>query len=298
MAAIHDPSNTEQILFKNDANNSSALEDVRAQNTRLEEVAHLQQNALSEAAAKLQNQIKARENAETKNNELEQEMQILNQAIEQKNSELKQENERLIQALERRNGESEKAKADISALRDSFIQAIARKDDEIRDMQNAIRSIGSEKEVLEEENQDYESKIRTLTNSYNEQDAALTRVRQEVKTMSLKLPGDQLHNCLPLNYHNAIIMIINSQTTMALDHGKGKIKLFDIQLSFDNNLRIADNGTRACLWPFNPENENQMFRLIKTGRLTDPSSPWVIERKTNYSKYTPIEGLADRQLTH
>uniref|UniRef100_A0A8H7TLX2 Uncharacterized protein n=1 Tax=Bionectria ochroleuca TaxID=29856 RepID=A0A8H7TLX2_BIOOC len=48
--------NTAPIVFKNDDNNVSALENARQQKKRIEEAAHLQKQQLEEAAEKLQNQ--------------------------------------------------------------------------------------------------------------------------------------------------------------------------------------------------------------------------------------------------
>ncbi|VUC29194.1 unnamed protein product [Clonostachys rosea] len=72
-------SNTTPIVFKNDDNNVSALENARVQKRRMEEAARLQQQQLEEAGAKLQKQVEDTEEVIKERDQLRSESERLAQ---------------------------------------------------------------------------------------------------------------------------------------------------------------------------------------------------------------------------
>ncbi|KAM5344893.1 hypothetical protein ACJ41O_010755 [Fusarium nematophilum] len=230
------PDDPAPTVFRNDANNITALQRARLQQKLAEEAARRHKEQLDAAAKSLAGEVKDREKVQKERDALRGDYNALNQTIQA------------------RDGELVGAKKEIETLReDKRLSEISkcRKEAELASANSAKQQADNlraqrEKE-LEAANNDktmLQNQVNLLSNRVNKMEHALPNLSRQ-------------DNCLPFQYHNSTVMIVNFACMVALDSGKA------------NGLA---HGWEYFLW-----SENQTFTLTKYG--TGPNDYWIIARK-------------------
>jgi hypothetical protein len=75
---------------------------------------------------------------------------------------------------------------------------------------------------------DEKEQVRDLYNKLND----------ETNKLRKQLPFSDQQNCLPAQYHNSIVLIMNVRSTLAIDLGKGKIPRLLCTFSQRNEIKI------------------------------------------------------------
>ena len=189
---------TDPTLFKNDSNNVSALQIARQQKKLMEGQARLQRQQLDEAAKKLQSESESRE-------KVEQECQKLEGLVRA----FRHEKEILDDKLTTVSSDKEKVQQERDKLSEEVETLRKEKKDELA--------------TADTKRQGLESKLTTALSDATQQRRDIETLKSSITTMEKKLPGSREENCLPFQYHNATVMIINLKSHMPMDSGKGKL---------------------------------------------------------------------------
>ncbi|KAI9653012.1 MAG: hypothetical protein M1829_001352 [Trizodia sp. TS-e1964] len=272
LATPHHASNrtpaVDPSLFRNDANNVAALQTVRLQKKLLEEAARLQQEQLNEAAGNLKIQIEDKEKIQQERDELRRSKESLSQTVELMNTELEASRNK-IERLTAANQETQNQRDNLKKQKqielktlekqkeDELVTLKKQKDDELETLKEQKQSDLS---AWESERGGLKGQLSSVLSSNAERVTEIDRLNKIISVLAKSAPNSRQDNCLPFQYHNSTVMIINIRSQMALDFGK-------------------DGGTKAYAWEFIWENPYQIFKLSNTSDNPDPDRPWVISRK-------------------
>jgi len=227
---------TEPKPFKNDVNNVAALQSARLQKRRMEEAALLQQKLLNETAEKLSNQVVDTGIVKQELEDVRKLKDILTQTVDHMSVELNKSKDDLARAMTAnqethdqmeewkrlKNGELTSKNMEMEGLRRLKDGELASKNKELenKNIELEKKNIELEKKNVELENKNRElNKVKDekkqVRDLYYELDNEATRLRRQV-------PFKDQRNCLPAQYHNSTVLIINVRSTLAIDLGKGK----------------------------------------------------------------------------
>ncbi|KAJ4253322.1 hypothetical protein NW762_010477 [Fusarium torreyae] len=256
---------TDSSIFRNDSNNVAALQTARIQKKLMEEAARLQQQKLDEAN-------NGKTQVETERDALSREKQSLTKTLEETKGEV----ERLKLSQENLARQKEDELGALKSLKQAEIETVRKeKQDELealgrakqgeieavrREKQNEYDALKTQKEgELATEKQNLGAQLNSMTALEAQRRGEINGLNQTINALKLKLPNDRQDNCLPFQYHNATVMILQLESGMALDCAK-------------------DSGHRGQTFTADMYDNSQLFRLTKNGSQPDQNEPWAITR--------------------
>ena len=200
-------------LFRNDLNNVAALQNARFQKKLMEEAARLQKQQLEKVEEDKEKVVQERD-------ALRAEKEQLNQTVQQKDSSLA--------VLQTAKEEVEKQMEVLKSQKEEEIQALTRQKE--NEGANLRRQMDDQAEALRKnraaEITVWEAEKRTLqdqVNSISAKDTEIQSLKQSKGELEKLYAFGGKENCLPPEYHNAEVMIVNVRSQRTLDAGKGEI---------------------------------------------------------------------------
>lgn len=181
-------------LFRNDANNVTAIQDARLQKTAVEAAARVQQEKLTEVANRLDREIEDRQKEQKELDILRQELDALNKTVQSKDN-----------VLAQAKGEIEMLKRDKQqqeSLQTKMESELAAAIDKRQQVEDELHIVDKDKAALK-------NQVELLSAQVNRLDRPPSSSR--------------LDNCLPFQYHNSTVRIVNLESQRAIDSGKGKL---------------------------------------------------------------------------
>ncbi|KAF5672033.1 hypothetical protein FHETE_3905 [Fusarium heterosporum] len=230
-------------IFKNDANSVSELQRARLQKKLAEDAARLQQEKLDAANQDIKS---IRDERDT----LRENVKNMEKSFDDKNREFKI----LSDNISRLDAEKRQKETELAT-------AVSQKE--------SAESFNRQKEAelwaANNEKSNYYQQVSSLTSTVTQQANELQNLRSQITTMENKLPNSRQDNCLPFQYHNATVMIMNLGCQRALDAGK-------------------DGGTLVHGIDMDLNNGNQIFILRKMSGRPGVDDYWIIARKDDVSR--------------
>jgi myosin heavy subunit len=231
----------------------------------MEEAALLQQKTLEKAEENFQNQAEDLKKVQSERDQLREGNERMRQVIEQNDDylgtlkrEVQDEMEMLkkerdqkekdllttieqqrnqIETLKKERDEKEKENQDWSAKNEqqqNQMQALRKeRDEKEKEKQDLLTKNWQQQqqvETLKKERDDTEKERLSLSARSEQQQKEITSLGQTIRSLKAKTPGDNQENCLPSQYHESIVMIVNLRSQMALDVGKGEVRPFAFKL--------------------------------------------------------------------
>ncbi|CAM1503264.1 Fc.00g080400.m01.CDS01 [Cosmosporella sp. VM-42] len=232
-------------IFRNDANNVAALQSARIQKKLAEEAAHLQKEQLDAAAKSLASEVEDREK------------------VQKERDALRSDNKTLNQTLQIRDGEFAGARREIETLKGEKRELENLKNQKENELTSAING----KQQADNLRLQKEQELNTA-NNYK------TSLQNQINTLSAKVSGmenclpntSRQDNCLPFQYHNSTVMIVNLGSQRSIDAG-------------------GENGTMAYGWDYDLAAGNQTFTLTKVNGRLHPDEYWIIARRDNGQRF-------------
>ena len=119
------------------------------------------------------------------------------------------------------------------------------RDELLREMETLRPKKGDELGIWENERQDLNGQLSSMSSNNGQQRAEIETLKQTVTGLEGKIPNSRQDNCLPFQYHNSTVMIVNLGSQMALDAGKGEISPFPLNLLVmtTDSLQMATRHT-------------------------------------------------------
>jgi myosin heavy subunit len=236
---------TDPRPFKNDVNNVAALQSARLQKRRMEEAALLQQKLLNDTAEKLGKQVVDTRKVKQELEDIRKLKDILTQTVDHMSVELNKSKDDLARAMTA-NQETHDQMENWRRLKDGELASRniemenlrRQKDGELTSKNSELNNKNVE---LENKNVELEMKNRELNKLKDEKEQVrdlYNKLNDETNKLRKQLPFSDQQNCLPAQYHNSIVLIMNVRSTLAIDLGKGKIPRLLCTFSQRNEIKI------------------------------------------------------------